>query len=158
RREAPGNDDRQAKTAGGHGVLLRLFVLVEGDLHARHVAKLFHLGHQRWRRMAIARPMRRKQHDAVAVAPVAVGKDPALLVIEANEGLDPAGAVKIRPLVADAQVHLDHATADRFDVDDAGVAAQVPPYPGAAVILDEWIAGGMDDPLAKRALPARGAC
>src|SRR5262252_5132360 len=67
--EIKGIHHREAEAAGRHGVALGLLVLVEGDLHTRHPGQARDLRQQRGRRVAIARPVRAEQHDAVAVAP-----------------------------------------------------------------------------------------
>src|SRR6266536_2493331 len=75
-------DDREAKTARRHGVLAGRLVGVEGDLHARYRGHRADRIDQRLRRMAVVRPVRAEQHDAIAVAAVRVGVAPDALPIE----------------------------------------------------------------------------
>src|SRR5260221_3886382 len=137
--QVKGVDDGQSKAAGRHGVALGFLVLMKRDLHARDTGQAPHLRHERGRRMAIARTVRPEQHDAVSVAPVLIGEVPAPLLVEAHERIDPAGPIEVRPLIAHAQMHLDHATADGLGVEDAGVALEMPADPRAAIRLDAGI-------------------
>src|SRR3954452_13635699 len=65
--QRPRIDDRKPEPPWRHCVMVGLFVFVEGDLHARNPRHATHLGHERRGWMAIARPMRSEQHNAVAV-------------------------------------------------------------------------------------------
>src|SRR5262249_18506300 len=147
-------DDGETKAARRHSVALGFFVLVKRDLYARTAGHLPHLCGERSRRVAIARAMRPEQHHAVSVAPVVIGEVPSPLMVEAHERIDPAGAVEVRPLIAHAQMHLDHATADRLGVEDAGVALEMPADPRAAILLDAAIARGVHGPMIEGAFPA----
>src|SRR3982074_2059731 len=84
--QAPGVHDGEPEAAGGHGVAGGLLVLMKGDLDAGNAGHVAHLRDERWRRVAIARAMRpdmrSEQHDAVAVAPLAVDKLPAPLCVK----------------------------------------------------------------------------
>src|SRR5205807_1569355 len=79
------------------------------------------------------------QHHAVSVAPVSIGEVPAPLLVEAYERIDPAGPIEVRPLIAHAQMHLDHATVDGLGFEDAGVALEMLADPRAAIRLDAGI-------------------
>src|SRR6266568_115633 len=147
-------DDGETKAAGRHGMALGFLVLVKRDLHARNAGHLPHLCGERSRRVAIARAMRPEQHHAVSVAPVVIGEVPSPLPVEAHERVDPAGAIEVRPLIAHAQMHLDHATADGLGVEDAGIALEMPSDPRAAIILDAAIARGVHGPMIEGAFPA----
>src|SRR5215831_1740534 len=59
-RKVEGVDDRHPKAARGHGMALRRFILVEGDLHARHAGPGGELLDQCRRGMAIAAARRAK--------------------------------------------------------------------------------------------------
>src|SRR6266481_1995384 len=152
--QVKGVDDGQSKAAGRHGVALGFLVLVKRDLHARDTGQAPHLRHERGRRMAIARTVRPEQHDAVSVAPVSIGEVPAPLLVEAYERIDPAGPIEVRPLIAHAQMHLDHATADGLGVEDGGVALEMLADPRAAIRLDAGIVRGMHGPMIEGAFPA----
>src|SRR5258707_2508950 len=152
--EVKGGDGGQSKAAGRHGVALGFLVLVKRDLHARDPGQVPHLRHERGRRMAIARTVRPEQHDAVSVARVLIGEAPAPLLVEAHERIDPAGPIEVRPLIAHAQMHLDHATADGLGVEDAGVALEMPADPRAAIRLDAGIVRGVHGPMIEGAFPA----
>src|ERR1700722_7655429 len=69
-------DDREAKAAWRHGVMRRILVLVEGDLHAGDAGHRARLIHQCRRRMAVAWSVRAEQHHTVAVDAIAVGIGP----------------------------------------------------------------------------------
>ncbi len=116
-----------------------------------------HFVHQRGGRVAIARAVRAEQHHAVAVGAVRVGIDPVAGDVQAHHRLDPAGTIKIRPLVGEAQMRLDDAAADRLEVRHAGVAAQVLARPGAAPVLDLRHRFGVDQPVVERAARSGGA-
>src|SRR5262249_35423465 len=105
-------DDGETKAAGRHGVALGFLVLVKRDLHARNAGHLPHLAGARPWGVAIARPLRPEQPPAVSVAPVVIGKTPSPLPVESHERVAPAGPIEVRPLIAHAQMPLDHATAD----------------------------------------------
>src|SRR5262249_18575181 len=147
-------DDGETKAAGRHGVALGFLVLVKRDLHARNAGHLPHLCGERSRGVAIARAVRPEQHHAVSVAPVVIGKIPSPLMVEAHERVDPAGAVEVRPLIAHAQMHLDHATADGLGVEDADVALEMPADPRAAIRFDAGIVRGVHGPMIEGAFPA----
>src|SRR5262249_22322568 len=68
--------------------------------------------------------------------------------------LDPASAVEVRLLIAHAQMHFDDAAADALGVENAGIALQVPAYPGAAIIFDGAIVRGVHRPMVERAFPS----
>src|SRR5262245_62052723 len=147
-------DDGETKAARRHSVALGFLVLVKRDLYARNAGHLPHLCGERSRRVAIARAMRPEQHHAVSVAPVVIGEVPSPLLIEAHARIDPAGPIEVRPLIAHAQMHLDHATADRLGVEDAGIALEMPADPRAAILLDAAIARGVHGPMIEGAFPA----
>src|SRR5262249_38031379 len=147
-------DDGETKAAGRHGVALGFLVLVKRDLHARNARHLPHLCGERSRRVAIARAMRPEQHHAVSVAPAVNGEGPPPLPAEAHERVDPAGAIEVRPLIAHAQMYLDHATVDGLNVEDAGIALEMRPDPRTAIILDATIARGVHGPMIEGAFPA----
>ena len=130
-------------------------VFVKRDLHACNVGHLACLREHGRGRMAVARAVRPKQHDAKAVAPVAIGKIPHAGRIKADHRLDPTGAVKVRPLVAHAQMRFDDAPPDGLDVENAGIAGKVFSDPGAAIILDGRVGRGVHRPVVERAFPAR---
>src|SRR5262249_14979163 len=146
-------DDGETKAAGRHGVVLGFLVLVKRDLHARNAGYLPHLCGERFRRVAIARAMRPEQPHALSLAPVLVGEVPSPLLAETHERIDPAGAIEVRPLIAHAQMHLDHAAADGLGVEDAGIALEMPTDPRAAIILDAGIVRGVHGPIVEGALP-----
>src|SRR5262245_49546810 len=115
-------DDGESKAAGRHGVALGFLVLVKRDLHARDTGQAPHLRHERSRRVAIARTVRPEQHDAVSVAPVLIGEVPAKLLVEAYERIVLAGAIEVRPLIAHAEMQVDHAHADGVGHEGYGCA------------------------------------
>src|SRR5580692_10390554 len=125
-------DDRQAETPGRHGVVLRRAVLMEGDLHAGDAGRALDRIDQRLRRMTVAAAVRSEQHDAVTLAAVVVVKIPVAILIEADQRVDPAGAVEIGPLVGEAQMRLDDRAADGFDIEHAGIAGEIFLDPSAA--------------------------
>ena len=86
--------------------------------------------------MAVARPVRDEQHDAVAGAAIGIVEPPLLRRIEPDQCLDPAFAVEIGPLIGEAQMDLDDASADGFEIDHAGVAREMTAAPRAAPVLD----------------------
>src|SRR5215470_17823699 len=151
-------DDGETKAAGRHGVALGFLVLVKCDLHARDAGQVPHLCRERGRRVAVAWAMRPEQHHAVSVAPVLIGEVPAPLLVEAHERIDPAGPVEIRPLIAHAQMHLDHTTADGLGVEDAGVALEMRPDPRAAIRFDAGVVRGVHGPMIEGAFPAGLSC
>src|SRR4029079_947828 len=75
-------------------------------------------------------------------------------MVEAHERIHPSGAIEVRPLVAHAQMHLDHTAADGLGVEDAGIAREVPANPRAAVVLDLGVVRGVDGPIVESAFPA----
>ena len=147
-RQIEGIDERHAEPARRHGMALRGLVLVKGDLHARHPRHGRHLPHQLRRRMTIAPAPRPAQHDAEAVAAVAVGVAPDAVAVEADEGLGPARAVEVGPLIGQAQMRLDDGAADGLEVEDAGEALEIAsrsrprrPPPAADRPRREWSSG-----------------
>src|SRR5712691_594319 len=133
--QVPAIDDREPEAAGRHGVLGGRAVLVKRDLDARYTRPPPYRIHEFAGRMAIT-SLAAEQDHAVAVAPVAVVEAPFAAMIEPHQRIDPAGAVKIRPLIAQAQVHLDDGSADRFEIQHSGVAGQMTADPRAAYLLD----------------------
>ena len=105
--------------------------------------------------MAIAWAVWAEQHHAVAVAAVAVGIVPALVLVEPHQRRDPALAVEVGPLVGEAQMRLDDAPADGLEIEHAGVAGEVLLDPRAAVLLDRAVVLGVNGPVVERALHAR---
>ncbi len=150
-------DDRQAEAARRHGVVRRVLVLVERDLHAGDAGHRAHLVHQGRRRVAVARSVRAEQHHAVAVDAIAVGIDPVAGDMQTHHRLDPAGTIKIRPLVGEAQMRLDDAAADGLEVRHPGEAGQVLARPGAAPVLDLGHRLGVDQPVVEGAAGGGGA-
>src|SRR5262249_32104772 len=78
---------------------------------------------------------------------------PSPLLVEAHERIDPAGPIEVRPLIAHAQMRLDHATADGLGVEDAGVALEMPADPRAAIRFDAGIARAVHGPMIEGAFP-----
>src|SRR5262245_13454153 len=152
--QVPGVDDGEAEAARRHGVLIGRLVLVKGDLHAGHGGDALDALDQLRRRMAIARAVRPEQHHAIAVAAVGIGERPLALLMEPYHRRDPAGAVEVRPLIAHAQMHLDHATADGLGVEDAGEARKMLSDPGTDTVLDRGIVRGVHRPVLEGALRA----
>src|SRR5450756_2619184 len=105
--------------------------------------------------MPIMPALRPEQHDAVAFAPVVVGEVPSAGGVQLHQRRHPARSVKVRPLIAEAQMHFDHAPADGLDIQHAGVAAQVTRDPFAAVAFDLELAIHMHGPVIERALARR---
>src|SRR5262245_65675662 len=134
-------------------MVLGFLVLVKRDLHARNAGHLPHLCGERFRRVAVARAMRPEQHHAVSVAAVLIGEVPSPLLVETHERIDPADAIEVRPLIAHAQMHLDHAAADGLGVEDAGIALEMAADPRAAIILDAGIVRGVHGPNVEGTLP-----
>src|SRR5262249_55381280 len=150
-RKVEGVDDRHPKATRRHRMALRRLVLMEGDLHARHAGPGRELLDQcRWG-MAIAPARGTKENDAVTVAAVGIGIGPSLVAIEAHEGLDPAGAIKVGPLTGEPQMRLDDHAADGFEVEDAGEAFEVPGDPGAAGPLQRRLVGSVNGPAVEHA-------
>ena len=148
-------DDGKAKPAGRHGVAFRRAVFVEGDLHAGDARHGFDLVDQRRRRMAVARPVRSEQHDAVAFAAIVVEKIPLAPLVEPDHGVDPARAIEIGPLVGKTQMRLDNGFADGFEIEHAGIAGKILPHPFTAPRLDCGVRLGMHDPVVEGALAGR---
>ena len=115
---------------------LRGPVLVERDLHAGNARHLPDMIYESGRGVAVARAVRPEQNDAVAVAPLDIGEIPNPLLIEPDHGIDPAAPIKIRPLVAHAQVHLDDAAGDGFEIDDPGKSIEMPSNPEATTAFN----------------------
>src|SRR5580698_4081540 len=82
-------DDRKAKPARRHGMLLGGPGLVERYLDTRDVRLRRQPPHQFGGRMAITGPFRTKQHDAVAGAARRLVKAPALFRIEPDQRTHP---------------------------------------------------------------------
>jgi len=101
--------------------------------------------------------VRAEQDDAVAVAPLDIGEIPTPLLIEPDDGIGPAAPIEIRPLVAHAQVHLDDATGDGFEIDDSGKAIEMPSNPEATTIFDFRFVRGVDNPVIECAVRRRRA-
>src|SRR5665811_246026 len=105
--------------------------------------------------MPVIPALRPEQHNAVALAPVVIGEVPSAGGVKPHQRLHPARSVKVRPLIAEAQMHFDHAATDGLDIQHAGVAAQVMRDPFAAIALDLGLAIGMHGPVIERALAGR---
>src|SRR5664280_3342459 len=97
--------------------------------------------------MPVIPALRPEQHNAVALAPVVIGEVPSAGGVKPHQRLHPARSVKVRPLIAEAQMHFDHAATDGLDIQHAGVAAQVMRDPFAAIALDLGLAIGMHGPV-----------
>src|ERR1017187_7076099 len=107
--------------------------------------------------MPIMPALRPEQHDAVALTPVVGGEVPSAGGEKPPRRRPPAWSVKVRPLIAEAQMHFDHAPADGLDIQHAGVAAQVTRDPFAAIAFDLELAIRMHGPVIERALARRMA-
>ena len=92
---------------------------------------------------------------AVPVASVAIGKIPEAVLIKADHRLDPTGAVKVRPLVAHAQMPFYDPPGDGLDVENARISGKVFSHPGAGVILDRLLARGVHGPIVEGPFSAR---
>jgi len=102
-------------------VVFRVLVLVERDLHAGDARHGAHRIDQTSGRVAVARTMRAEQHHTVAVGTIGVGVLPRAGDVQPHHRLDPAGTIQIRPLIGEAQMRLDDAPADGFEIRHAGV-------------------------------------
>src|SRR5450756_1489718 len=105
--------------------------------------------------MPVIPALRPEQHNAVALAPVVIGEVPSAGGVKPHQRLHPARSVKVRPLIAEAQMHFDHAATDGLDIQHAGVAAQVTRDPFAAIAFDLELAIRMHGPVIERALARR---
>src|SRR5580704_18996242 len=103
--------------------------------------------------MAIVRPVRNEQHDAVARAPFRIVEPPLASGIEADESVDPARAVEVGPLIGKAKVRLDDAAGDGLEIQHTGIALEMSPAPGTAPFLDSGLGFGADLPAVKRPAP-----
>src|SRR5579885_2717736 len=148
-------DDGEAKTARWHGVALGRPILVKGDLYAADAWHAPDVADQRGRWMTISFPRRSKQYDAEAFAPIGIGEIPGALFIEARHGLDPTGPVEIGPLVGKAQVRFDDGAANRFQIEHAAVADEVPPHPATAITFKLGVACGVHGPVVEGAAAGR---
>src|SRR5262245_11693377 len=95
---------------------LRWPVGMKCDLHARHTGHPLHRLQDLARRMPIPPAGWTAQHQAETIAPIRVRIGPNSVTIEADEGVDPAGPIKVGPLVGEAQMRLDDTAADGFEV------------------------------------------
>src|SRR5262245_13333522 len=134
--ELPGIHDRQSKTARRHSVLVRLLILVEGNLHARDFTNIPHPRNQRCRRVAIAPPVGPKQYGTVCIAAIRFCKIPDAACVKPHHRIDPARAIEIRPLITHAQVSFDDAATDGLEIENTAVACKVLPNPCTAVSLN----------------------
>src|SRR5450756_3043264 len=105
--------------------------------------------------MPVIPALRPEQHDAVALAPVVVGEVPSAGGVKLHQRRHPARSVKVRPLIADAQMHFDYAVTDGLDIQHTGVAAQLTRDPFTAIAFDLGFAIGMHGPVIERALAGR---
>src|SRR5579885_2641408 len=143
-------DDGETEAPGRHRMLFWRSVLMEGNLQTGYAWTALDLIHQRRRRMPIP-AVRAEQHHAVAFAAILIIKVPFAALIQADHRLDPAGTEKVRPLIGKAQVRLDDAPAERFQIDHAGIAGKLPPQPGAAIGLNALHRLGMYGPVVESA-------
>src|SRR5674536_132566 len=66
--------------------------------------------------MPVIPALRPEQHNAVALATVVIGEVPSAGGVKPHQRLHPARSVKVRPLIAEAQMHFDHAATDGLDI------------------------------------------
>ena len=131
---------------------------MEGDLHAGHAGLGADLLDEIGRRVPVLDAVTAEQHHAVAVAALGVVVLPHALGVEPDQRLHPGvTAVEVRPLVGEAQVHLDDAAADGLEVDHARVAGEVALQPLAAVALDGRARLGQHGPVVEHAALERRA-
>src|SRR5580658_4322755 len=120
-------------------------LLVERDLNAANTWAALNLIEQRRRRVAVTDAIRTEQHHTITAPTVGVGEIPYAALIKPHNGFDPPGAVKVRPLVGEAQMHLNEGSADGFEIEHAGVVGKMSSHPGAAAPLDLGVRLGMHD-------------
>ena len=72
--------------------------------------------------------------------------------VEADQGLDPALAIEIAPLVGETEVGLYDAAADRLEVHHARVASHVARDPGAEIVVEGGIEARVDGPVLEGSL------
>ena len=98
-----------------------------------------------------------EQHDAVAGAAILVGEVPDAFGIESDDRLDPAGAVEIGPLIAEAQMAFDDAAANGLEIDHPGIALEISAEPVAAIGLKGGTRLGVNGPVVESAALERDA-
>ena len=101
------------KPPGGMACPCGSFSLMKGDLHAGNARHAAHPREQSRGRMTILWTMRPEQYHAISVAPLPIGESLFSQGIEAHHRIQPTRTVEVRPLIAHAQVHLDHPGSDR---------------------------------------------
>src|SRR5262249_43924886 len=133
--EVPAVDDREPEPTWRHGVRLERSILVEGDLDARHLRNPPELVHPLGID-PVPHPVRPEEDDAVTGTPRLVAEAPATPRIQPDQALEPSTPVEIDPLVREAEVTLDDRAADRLQVHQPRVAAELARQPAATVRLD----------------------
>jgi hypothetical protein len=128
---------------------LRCEILVKGNLDTGNARRPLDCFGENPRRVAIALTIGHKQHNAVAAAAITIGKIPEARLVKPDHGIDPAGPVKIEPLIGEAQMHLDDGAADGFKIEHTGIAGEMFAYPGAAIGFDLGLRLGVDRPIVK---------
>ncbi len=130
---------------------------MEGDLDARDLGPGEELVDQVPLDRPVAGAVAAEEDHAVAGPPLAVVVAPAAVAIERDQGVEPAGAVEVRPLVGEAQVALDDPAADGLEVHRSRVPRQVRGEPVGEVALELGTGLGRHHPVVEHAVLERHA-
>ncbi len=101
--------------------------------------------------------MRHEQDHAVARPAFAILVTPLAPGIEFHQRLHPSRPVEIGPLVGEAEMHLDDASADRLEIHHAGVAGEMMPAPVACPAFDGGLGPGTNLPVVEGTVAAGNA-
>src|SRR5262249_12843129 len=144
--QIPAVNDRKTEAARRHRVGLERFVVPERDLDAGDLGILVDQLPDPGAVDFVAHAMRAKQDDAVTGAPILVFEAPDPFAVQRDDGVDPASAIEVGPLIGEPEVTLDDPAADRLEIDDAGIAIEALFEPPPAISLDLRFRLGMDCP------------
>ena len=107
--------------------------------------------------MPVAPAMRHEEYDAEAGPSFAIREVPLAVPVELHQRIDPAPTVEIGPLIGEAQMHFDDASADRLEVGHAAVTGQMAPAPVAVPGFDIRLRLRADLPVIERTVAGRDA-
>ena len=130
---------------------LERFVLAKRDLDAGDFGILVNQVFDPGAIDFVAHAVRAKQNDAIPGAPILVLEVPNALAVERDNGVDPACAIEVRPLIGEPEMAFNDLAADSLEIDHAGIAIELLADPSTAIDFDLWPRLGMNCPVVEHA-------
>src|SRR4249920_3552079 len=112
----PAINNGEPEPAGRHRVHLRRFVVMKGHLNTGNALPTQKFVYRSIVRLLIMGTVSSEQDNAVACPSRVIAKVPVTVRIEIDDRVDPAGAIKVGPLVSEAQVSLDDLGANGLEI------------------------------------------